>query len=323
MRTSPPAARWQELDRTAAQVRAATPCSPDAGMPGWWRRAVLRSAYAGVVAAVCALAVHAGASAPPVHADGTADADLFALTNQDRASNGVRALAGSGTLSSIGEGAPYGGCGFEVYGRSVDMIQRNYFAHPILNCGQYVFSIMQAYGIRYQSAGENIGWNVGGGASSAASAINSAFMNSSEHRANILDANYTEAGMGSDNSGTQAWTGGGGSYQYTWMFSEEFAQVAGSAPPPTPAPQPPAPVAPAPPRNSTAPAPPAQAPVATAVPTAAPTPAPTATPSPTPAPTPTPLPTALPTLTLPPDLAPAGGLLYDSVESILASYLIG
>ncbi len=152
------------------------------------------------------------------------------------------------------------GAASPINGRSVDMIQRNYFAHPILNCGgRYVFSMMQAFGIRYQSAGENIGWNTYGDGGTAASQINSAFMNSPDHRSNILNGSYTALGIGSDNSGSAAWSGGGGSYTGAWMFSEEFAQMAGSPPPPPPPPPPPRPKpkpVTAPPTRNTAPPPP-------------------------------------------------------------------
>ena len=63
--------------------------------------------------------------------------------------------------------------------------------------------MMQAFGIRYQSAGENIGWNTYGDAGTAASQINSAFMNSPDHRSNILNGNFTALGIGSDNSGSR------------------------------------------------------------------------------------------------------------------------
>src|SRR5205807_9085430 len=104
----------------------------------------------------------------------------------------------------------YSGCGFTVAGRAYDMIQRNYFSHPILNCGgQYVFNMMQADGVGYRSAGENIGWSSNsGGASSSASYINNAFMNSPEHRANLLNASYTHVGMGSDGP-VGSWSGAG------------------------------------------------------------------------------------------------------------------
>lgn len=327
MSSAPDHDRWIDLTRSAVAVRAG---DPPAAAPGQrCRRIAVRAGYLTALAGLVVLALHAGSTPMAARADGTADADLFSLTNQDRASNGVRSLNGNGTLGNIGEGARYGGCpGLVVYGRSVDMIQRNYFAHPILDCGQYVFSIMSAYGIRYQSAGENIGWNTGGGPSSAAAAINSAFMNSPDHRANILNGNYTDAGFGSDNSGSTAWTGGGGSYTGTWMFSEEFAQLAGSAPPPPPPPPPTASPTTAPVRNTAPPPAPRQAPATTAAPTPAPTPTPTPGPTtvptaePTTAPTGATTPTAVPGLVLPPALAQTGGLLYDSVESVLESYLI-
>jgi uncharacterized protein YkwD len=302
-------ARWEELARTAAVVRAgvAPPCASRRS----WRRAATTAVYFVVLTGVTIAALHAVANSTPVRADGTADADLFSLTNQDRTSNGVRSLNGNATLGGIGEGSRYNGCGFAVNGRSVDMIQRNYFSHLILNCGgQYVFSMMQAFGVRYSSAGENIGWNTYGDAGTAASQINSAFMNSPDHRANILNGNYTDLGIGSANSGAAAFTGGGGSYTGAWMFSEEFAQLSSSRPPPPPPPPRPRPSGGGTPtRNTAPPPPPGQAPVAVVV----------ATPIPTPT---VPAPTPLPTLTIPPLLGEQGGLLFNAVESVLESYLI-
>ena len=308
--------RWEELARTAALVRASADVTTSPPRP--WRGFATTAAYLVVLAGVAIGALHAAASATPVRADGSADADLFSFTNQDRASNGVRSLGGNGTLGAIGEGIRYNGCGFAVNGRSVDMIQRNYFAHPILNCGQLVFSMMQAFGVHYQSAGENIGWNTYGDGATAASQINSAFMNSPDHRSNILNGNYTALGIGSDTSGSGSWSGGGGSYTGVWMFSEEFAQLAGSSPPPPPPPPRPRPRPPvAPTRNTTPPPPPAQ-PASTAAPVATPV----ATPAPTPVPTALPTPTPLPDLTIPPLVEAPGGLLFNSVESVLESYLI-
>jgi uncharacterized protein YkwD len=315
--------RWEALTRTAAAVRAAD--DQPLREPRSWRRIATTAAYLVVLTGVTIAALHAAGTATPVRADGSADSDLFSLTNQDRSSNGVRSMSYNGTLGSIGEGARYNGCGFPVNGRSDDMIQRNYFAHPILNCGQLVFSIMQAFGVHYLSAGENIGWNTVGGAASAASSINSAFMASPDHRANILNGNYTDLGIGSDNSGSNKWTGGGGGgYTGVWMFSEEFAQLRSSRPPPPPPPPPtpkpkprPRPTGVVSTRNSAAPAAPEQPPV-----TAPPAPAATLVPTPVPAPTATPGPTPLPILTLPPLVAAPGGLLFNSVESVLESYLI-
>ena len=78
------------------------------------------------------------------------------------------------------------------------MIARNYFSHQIPPCNKYVFSMMQAYGVNYRLAGENIGWTAGAGDGTAsADLVNGKFMASPEHRANILDSRYTHLGLGS------------------------------------------------------------------------------------------------------------------------------
>jgi uncharacterized protein YkwD len=182
-------------------------------------------------AALVAGTVAAWAGAPhSVHADASFDQVLFSLINQDRAGAGLPALRQNTTLGSIGENADYGGCGFTVAGRSADMIARNYFSHTI--CGsQNVFNIMQAQGVRYSSAGENIGWESGyTDPTQAAQYLNQQFMNSSEHRANILNPSFTDLGVGSWSTAPgQVWSGGGGSYSNVYMASEEFAQISGAS----------------------------------------------------------------------------------------------
>jgi uncharacterized protein YkwD len=305
-RRSVPSA-WEELLRTASAVRA-TPSAAIArsrgGLPGVIRPIAMT---AGLLTAAGLALLHLAGTSGVASANGSLDSQLFSLTNQDRTSNGVRSLTFSGTLQNIGEGAPYNCRGIQVDGRSVDMIRRNYFAHPILGCGEYVFSMMQAFGIHYQSAGENIGWESGSG--SPASYINSAFMGSSDHRSNILDGSYTEMGVGSDESAPGVFWTGVGSEQNVWMFSEEFAQVGSSPPPrPGPRPQPKPPVA----RNSPPPAAPRLAPATTAPTPATPTPSPTAVPIPVGS-----LPANLPA----PPVTQYEGLLPNSIESVLEAFL--
>jgi uncharacterized protein YkwD len=300
---------WEELVRTAAAVRATSLHTPDDARPTMRLRRLIRPVATGaVLLTACGLAVfHLDGTTGVVSANGGQDSELFSLTNNDRASNGVHSLAFSGTLENIGEGASYDCRGVHVNGRSDDMIQRNYFAHPILGCGEYVFSMMQAYGVHYSSAGENIGWEAGAG--SPASYINSAFMASTDHRDNILDPRYTEMGAGSDESAPGVtWTGVSPGQQNVWMFSEEFAQVGASSPPPprkTPSPKPA-------PRNSPAPPPPAVAPATTAPQLARPTP--TATPL------------VIPAGSLPQDLAAPPidqyeGLYPNTIESLIEAFL--
>ncbi len=198
------------------------------------RRSRRRFAFAAVTA-VIGSAVALVSAPRAVHADVTFDQALFALINQDRAANGLPPLRWNAQLNGIGEGTPYGGCGFTVAGRAEDMINRNYFSHTI--CGsQNVFSMMNAFGVPYSSAGENIGWESGyTDPTQAAQYLNTEFMNSPEHRANILNASFTDVGVGSwATLPGQQWTGGGGSFGNVFMASEEFAQINGAAPSNTP-----------------------------------------------------------------------------------------
>ena len=139
---------WSEPPQRCARPHSSTlapshsEVASGAQFDPWRRRAVLLTA--------CGLAVlHLAGTAGIVSANSGQDSQLFSLTNGDRTSNGVHSLVFSGTLENIGEGASYNCSGIKVHGRSDDMIQRNYFAHPILGCGEYVFSMMQAYGIHY------------------------------------------------------------------------------------------------------------------------------------------------------------------------------
>jgi hypothetical protein len=138
------------------------------------------------------------------------------------------------------------------------------------------------------STWESLGENVGVGPT--CTAISQAFMNSPEHRRNILDPSYSSVGVGVvDAAGgvmyvTEDFMGTGG----------PSAQIAHAPAPVKAAPAPaPAKAAPAP-----APAPVKAAPAPVAVPKtatkAAPAPAPKPTPAPDPGPTAAPVPTAMP-----------------------------
>jgi uncharacterized protein YkwD len=156
---------------------------------------------------------------------------LFALTNQDRTSNGLGALAWNPTLGSIATSQRSGNCG-GVNGRSQDMIERNYFAHQIPPCGAYVWNVFSLGA--YSAAGENIGWNNYPPGQSVGQ-INTAFMNSPDHRANIL-GKFNQMGTGAW-AATGPWQGNNGVIMYT----EIFVNGPGGPAPPPPAPRPPAP----------------------------------------------------------------------------------
>lgn len=73
------------------------------------------------------------------------------------------------------------------------MLNRNYFSHYDPSTGQLAFlELFHLWGIGYTSAGENIAWS----SNPSMAAINTMFMNSPEHRANILNPAYHRVGVG-------------------------------------------------------------------------------------------------------------------------------
>jgi uncharacterized protein YkwD len=207
-----------------------------------------------------------------------AEADLLQLTNQARASAGLRALRVDSTLASIARS------------RSKDMIVRDYFSHDIPGGGT-VFDIIQARGFCFKVAGENIGWITADDAT-AAQGVHSMFMNSPGHRANIMGKTWDVIGIGAYQGGTEK-------RMFTVLFAESCAAAATPKPTPTPTPKPtPTPTPKPTPTPTPKPTPtptPSPAPTTLPVPTTAPTLAPT--PAPTPAPRPTPKATPRPTAT--------------------------
>lgn len=108
----------------------------------------------------------------------TADQKLAVeLLNADRAKNGLSALKTNSQLTSL------------AGNYAQDMIDRNFFAHNNPE-GLTPFDRMKNAGISYTYAGENLAIN------NNVTAAETAFMNSSGHKANILNKNYTEVGVG-------------------------------------------------------------------------------------------------------------------------------
>lgn len=69
------------------------------------------------------------------------------------------------------------------------MVQNNYFAHNSPTYGT-PFQMLNSFKVSYRSAGENIAGN------SNNQAAVTAWMNSSGHRANILNSSYNYTGVG-------------------------------------------------------------------------------------------------------------------------------
>ena len=86
--------------------------------------------------------------------------------------------------------------------KSKDMANQNYFSHTSPTYGGLT-QLLNAQGIRYSYAGENIAM----GQRSPEEVMN-AWMNSSGHRANILNSNFTQLGVGyaTNGNGTPYWT---------------------------------------------------------------------------------------------------------------------
>jgi uncharacterized protein YkwD len=126
--------------------------------------------------------------APPVSGVGGAAGVQFSLVNQDRAANGVAPLAYSASLARV---AQY---------RAQDMLNRNYFSHYDPSTGQLAFvQLLHLWGIPYSTSGENIAWST----DPSMGAINTMFMNSPDHRANILKAAYHRIGIGVASNGAK------------------------------------------------------------------------------------------------------------------------
>jgi uncharacterized YkwD family protein/spore coat assembly protein SafA len=116
--------------------------------------------------------------------------EVLRLVNVERAKNGLAALKSDWQLSRV---ARY---------KSQDMINKGYFSHTSPTYGS-PFKMMESFGIRFSSAGENIAY----GQRTPAEVMNG-WMNSPGHRANILSPSYTHIGVGlaKTGSGVNYWT---------------------------------------------------------------------------------------------------------------------
>lgn len=104
--------------------------------------------------------------------------EVIRLVNEIRAENGLKALTYDWELSRV---ARY---------KSQDMKDNKYFSHTSPVYGT-PFQMIKNFGLTYRSAGENIAKGY-----STPQAVVNGWMNSSGHRANILNANYTHIGVG-------------------------------------------------------------------------------------------------------------------------------
>ena len=115
------------------------------------------------------------------------ESEVIRLVNEIRQQNGLRPLAANWELSRV---ARY---------KSQDMRDNGYFSHNSPTYGT-PFQMLSAFGLSYRTAGENIAKGY-----ASPQAVVKGWMNSSGHRANILNASYTQIGVGYV-SGGNYWT---------------------------------------------------------------------------------------------------------------------
>ncbi|WP_145408892.1 CAP domain-containing protein [Paenibacillus xylanexedens] len=105
-------------------------------------------------------------------------AQVVKLVNAERAKAGLNALASDALLDKV------------ALAKAKDMSDNKYFAHQSPTYGS-PFDMMKQFGVTYSYAGENIAQG-----QKTPQEVVTAWMNSEGHRANILNKNYTQIGVG-------------------------------------------------------------------------------------------------------------------------------
>lgn len=108
----------------------------------------------------------------------SADAStMINLVNQARSQAGLKPLSSNGPVANL--------AGM----KAADIAKNNYFSHNSPTYGS-PFDMMKKYGVSYLYAGENLAINQN------VQSAEQALMNSPEHKANILNPNFTDIGIG-------------------------------------------------------------------------------------------------------------------------------
>lgn len=103
--------------------------------------------------------------------------EVFNLINQQRTKNGLSALKVDNEVQRVAKI------------KAQDMVNNNYFSHNSPTYGS-PFDMLKSFKVSYKTAGENIAGN-----STNSGAVN-AWMNSSGHKANILNSSFNYTGIG-------------------------------------------------------------------------------------------------------------------------------
>jgi uncharacterized protein YkwD len=121
----------------------------------------------------------------------SAETEVLRLVNVERGKAGCKAVTSDSTLVKVARA------------HSRDMAEKDYFSHDGKD-GRDPFKRMSDGGYRYSYAAENIAAGQG-----AAASVMKSWMNSSGHKANILNCKLTELGVG-------MWKDSGSTYGTYW-----------------------------------------------------------------------------------------------------------
>ncbi|MCL2522207.1 MAG: SafA/ExsA family spore coat assembly protein [Erysipelotrichales bacterium] len=116
--------------------------------------------------------------------------EVVNLVNSERAKAGLRPLTNNWEISRVARI------------KSQDFINRNYFSHNSPTYGT-PFQMLKSFGIPFSAAAENIA-----SGQRTPAAVMSSWLNSPGHRANIMNPNFNQIGVGvaRDNRGNLFWT---------------------------------------------------------------------------------------------------------------------
>jgi uncharacterized protein YkwD len=136
--------------------------------------------------------------------------DVISLTNQQRVNNGLPALSYNSRLTQAAQNqASY-------------MFEKDYWAHYAPD-GTSPWSFVTAAGYSYSTAGQNLAKDF-----DTSSGVVTGWMNSPEHRANILNSSFRDTGVAVMNGTLQG--------EQTTLVVAFYASPVGGAPAPAPAP---------------------------------------------------------------------------------------
>ena len=131
-----------------------------------------------VVTQVACNSVFSGKPAVLAFASDINSSTIVSLTNQQRTQNNFSALNTNQQLTQAAQA------------KAQDMFEDNYWAH-VSPSGKTPWDFIKGSGYTYQYAGENLAKDF-----NTSNGVVTGWMNSPEHKANILDAHYTDIGVG-------------------------------------------------------------------------------------------------------------------------------